>query len=1612
MENVSVNQKTKRLFEYISDLSKLRFKPIATLDQYEEVMFITDLPNEPECKSVFTSKVEDWLYVKRPQRLAKLHVPEGLEKWVTLDHDNYTIKVRDSVTKEVINDEGEVETKVTNLSDLPEINEKVNQFTANEWETYKTEGLRRKKIQETYDHLFDLYQQLKNNSETLELVISAGLLQWKTKKGKLVKRHVLSSETELTFNKESGIFTIMPSSKGLQFTYEEDMLEVEDQLSRKDLQDVQKQIEQLESIDQVEDCFDSALSMIAHGLDSQGSYQQTYKVPRIEGENPIVSLSPAFVLRKKGQKNFLSACETAIEQITELEEDQIPQNIANMVNNEVINEADSEGDQPFREQQEFYFPLASNEEQNRIISTLSHRNSVLVQGPPGTGKTHTIANLISHFLASGERILITSQTAKALDVLKAKLPAGLQNLTVSLLGGDSASMKDLEKVVDTISYNKENMNLSENKKVIANSKDELKELRSQLAKTKTELFELREKETYKHNFSKVYSGTASQIAEKVYTNRSEYNWYSSFVTNDTPDEHASDEQSLIKSYLELFHRDITIPEDYSTYIYPRLSDEFDSKTLLKMIVSEKQYAEEYKSLSEDQSASLEAISEQIPVHSHERILNHVDELEAKNSAILYHSFPNLQIIAEDIFKNRGYIWVEVNKKAKEYYQLILDNKELADVSLLGKGSLSTAVLYKMSEDLHEHVSSGGSIEGFLIKPKIVRDYKTQLKEVSYNGKPIKTDTELQFLVSAARVLYAKEKVKELLSPHFDSHLQDHSVTYVTELNHLIKQIDQVLELEELREEFFKLDTSIRKDELSYNRAIQLRHDIRRIQTKTETEKASEQIQHMIRLIRDAVSNQLNVHPVYEQLINSVETRNHNGVSQLIKEYVHYQEIVERDAVLSDLLKKLDRLSPALRKELEQNADLTMWEKRLQIWNKAFEWKKANHWVKEFSNRSEHVLSEKYDQIEQGIKNLLTNTGETKAWSHMIENMTDQQSKHLKAWAQQVRKIGKGTGKNAVKHRRIAQEHMEQCIDAIPAWIMPLYQVFDNFEVKPNLFDVVIIDEASQSWHDALLLKYLAKKMIIVGDNQQISPDIIGVLDEDIERLNRKHFTDIDFAFGKDLDRKASFFDIAYIMFKDTITLREHFRCMPEIIGFSNQISYQNKPLIPLRQYQADRLKPLQSIYLPHGVRYGSSSTAYNEEEANAIVETIAGCVNDPAYDGKTFGVISLLGNNQAKLIQNKLIETLGAEVMEDRKIISGDAYDFQGDERDVIFLSMVASATGQTRLTALTDMKARQRFNVAASRAKDQLWLVHSLTVNDISNRDCMRYQLLSYFANPLKEETESNREKCESEFERQVFDRITARGYQVIPQFEVAGYRLDLVVQGEKSRLVVECDGDYWHTSPEDQERDFLRERVLQRAGWHFWRVLGSTFYHDPEKALESLWNRLEDMEIYPFAEWGQQVATDDSEELVSEVTEDNNHDFSDSDYLDLEDFEDDEDDFSDFDDDEDLTDFKEVSEDEDDEEVAVTVEDDHVTELSEEGVMEENRDPEELLKDLKEAGYKVIDHRSLTETIWLVGGHELDSVIEEFAAQNIIFRFRENGHSVTNYEPTWFAKMKVKKK
>ena len=300
-----------------------------------------------------------------------------------------------------------------------------------------------------------------------------------------------------------------------------------------------------------------------------------------------------------------------------------------------------------------------------------------------------------------------------------------------------------------------------------------------------------------------------------------------------------------------------------------------------------------------------------------------------------------------------------------------------------------------------------------------------------------------------------------------------------------------------------------------------------------------------------------------------------------------------------------------------------------------------------------------------------------------------------------------------------------------------------------------------------------------------------------------------------------------------LMLKEHFRCVEPIIRFSMQF-YPEK-LVPLRVPSAlERLDPpLVDIFVPHGTRDGARKI--NPAEAQVIVDEIAALVADPKAQGRSIGVISLIGTEQAELVRVMLTERIGDEAMQRHAVLCSNSAGFQGNERDVVFLSMVAD---RSRRSTLTMLRYEQRFNVAASRARDRLVLVRSVERQDLASAD-LKARLIAHFEHPMPAGAVSIEDLaalCDSDFERDILNRLVALGYRVVPQVGSEGFRIDLVVEDfEGRRLAVECDGDGFH-GPERWRDDMRRQRILERVGWRFWRCFASSFYRDPDAVMADL--------------------------------------------------------------------------------------------------------------------------------------------------------------------------------
>jgi very-short-patch-repair endonuclease len=497
---------------------------------------------------------------------------------------------------------------------------------------------------------------------------------------------------------------------------------------------------------------------------------------------------------------------------------------------------------------------------------------------------------------------------------------------------------------------------------------------------------------------------------------------------------------------------------------------------------------------------------------------------------------------------------------------------------------------------------------------------------------------------------------------------------------------------------------------------------------------------------------------------------------------------------------------------------------------------ANSWISRLhAGANVDQLMARAHETSAELRRLVLAFASLSARMYLVKQMKDPQRRALETWLGAIRKVGKGTGKNAARFQRQARQALPAAMGAVPVWIMPIYRVLENFDPRlSEMFDVVIVDESSQCDLLSLGVLALGRKSVVVGDDKQTSPAAVGVVTSRIFELQNQYVS--DFSDKSLLTLDESLYSISARAFPSTILLREHFRCVPDIIRFSNR--FYGDRILPLREVTAFQIgDPLQVRHVADGVSLRAGSQRVNEREAEVLVEQVVKCAEDPSYDGLTFGVVTMMSGPQANIIEALLMERLGLEEFERRNLRVGTPPKFQGDERNVVFISFVADDNS----FAATRESHAQWANVAASRAQDQLWLFHTMDPATLNANDYRRAMLEYATGRGTETEITDLVELTESKFEEDVLRAILERGYDVTPQHRVGAYRIDMVVNlAEGERMAIECDGDSFH-GPEHWEQDVRRQRVLERLGWNFWRVRASKYYLDPDKALQPLWTELE---------------------------------------------------------------------------------------------------------------------------------------------------------------------------
>jgi len=1489
------------LLAFLKATAMIRRKRVASYGTGDKVLWFADFPKDRgECRSPFlTEKPEDltglWLEVRKKRMPPRPPVPQVVADWVRaadLDQPEKEPELLPEITvlveRRVPDPDAPHDSQRTIVETVPELRRLVDhrevedawlEYLVERWEPWAQEMRRWQDVQTVYESLDFMRRRLEEAEERYELLLAIGFLQWRDPTGTAVERHVLTAPAELTLDAARGLLTVVPAASFDGFRVEFDMLELQ---HRPRLNDATLD-EQLEALDI--QAWAAALVVpllreIANSLRADAQVEETLQRADRTEERPRLSFAPALVLRERRPTAYEDLIRKFLETATadELDPTQPWRRLLREGESPSGAAGNSVGapddDMPDRaELDRFFFPLPTNEEQRQIVHRLHTQPCVLVKGPPGTGKSHTIANLICHLLAKGDRVLVTAHAPKALAVLRGLLPDDTRDLSVTALGSSRDDQRLLEESVRGILRRKnEWRGAAAAEHASEKAESNLRDLEGELARVERDLRTFREAETHSHELPGGYSGTAAQIARAMGEQEEEFRWFP-----ELPADTAFPLEPSESAFLAEAHACFTanaraeLEREIGATEFPR-PDEFQE--LIARLTAAEESAQRTS-----RGADVERLKLLEPA-SRERLRELREAVQALTTLGLRAARVLGEVsetILDDLVASAEARWT----------------RHAADSEALLKGAarlleaIGTARV-ELPEDIEEarlradvgrrlaHFEEGGRKGFSVLAPRVVRETRYIVEGCRVDGEKTAQIEQLRRVRDQLELRSEIRKLRELWGPSLaeapnPGQAVSRAAELTAELNGLLAffrsgHADAAASV--LGPKRTTIASASERDD--WLRAIDA------VLSSRECRDAKCQLEKLLDAVRGS-QNGSRTHPCLCAMEQAARARDVAAWRTAYHDREQVRQEKERLARYDGLLEKLEAPCRELAELLRSTGGEPVWQDRVGKLREAWAWAAARAWLRRVSDASAYEARvQDHHRLQQKIEKATEKLVSIRAWKAFFDRLDEKTVQSLNAWTRAVDRIGKGTGKHAYRHRRTARQYLMECVPSIPAWVMPLHKLWDSVDAVPGLFDTVIVDEASQAGVDALALLLLAKRIVVVGDEKQNSPEAVGVLEDDIARLAREHLN--QFRFRDEFRPDTSLFDHSERTFGSHITLREHFRCVPEIIRFSNDLCYRDAPLIPLRQAPPDRLPPLRSRFIAEGACEGSGQRIRNRAEAEALVETVASLVADEAYEGKTMGVITLQGHAQAELIETLLAQQLDPNVIEERRLRCGEPATFQGDQRDVIFLSLVIAPNVNYR--GLTRLPDQRRFNVAMSRARDQVWLFHSVAQQDLGPDD-LRRRLVGFFESPqnaaldalfedldhLERQARGPRRRgnqpdpYESWFEVEVTLDLLRRKFRTRPQVEVAGRRIDLVVEGVDARIAVECDGDEWH-GPEQYEQDMARQRQLERAGWTFVRVRESDFYADRQRAIRAVVEACEELGIRPvdFVEEPQEALSTDS--------------------------------------------------------------------------------------------------------------------------------------------------------
>ena len=474
----------------------------------------------------------------------------------------------------------------------------------------------------------------------------------------------------------------------------------------------------------------------------------------------------------------------------------------------------------------------------------------------------------------------------------------------------------------------------------------------------------------------------------------------------------------------------------------------------------------------------------------------------------------------------------------------------------------------------------------------------------------------------------------------------------------------------------------------------------------------------------------------------------------------------------------------------------------------------------------HVITEKIRTLKKKQKKLVTDILINKRREALKGLMRDQ-FKRQRLFIHSKSLIER---KKSLQNRLLEAEDFKPLLEAFPCWCVTTYAVSGSLPMKPGLFDVAIIDEASQcDIASCFPILYRAKKAVIVGDDKQLPH--LSFLETAKEQSFMSKYEVADRYQLMWRFRTNSMFDIANYYSMHPVLLDEHFRSLPPIINFSNREFYGNRIRVMRQNNPNDKI--LEIVHVPDGkVDYDATR---NLPEIEALVKRVHEIIVDNERENPdnpiTIGIISPF-RAQVEQLKISLSKVISDYMMEKHKIEIGTAHTFQGDERDIILISWAFANNSFPQ--SLTFIQKPNLFNVAVTRAKNKMINFVSKDFTDLP--DGLFRSYLSYIKEyDEKHEKIINKELDENtyknSFEREVAETLRDLGYEIQAGVDLGGVNADILVN---NKFVIECDG--LKDNIKSNIKNMKKQAIIERCGFKVCRFS----YREWLKSNEACINRI----------------------------------------------------------------------------------------------------------------------------------------------------------------------------